>query len=384
MARNILILTHEFPPFYGGIGTYCAEMAAEAAAMGHRVTVLAPSYGQDHKSDDRARPYRVVRFPGGLYKTANMPRVLWEVLKIDVSAYDIVHAAEWSFAVACHVLYPVKKFRFITTLHGTDIFGFETSRVVKVLRARKALSHAKMVTANSHFTANLARRFHPYYPEAQIVTAYPGVNAFWFTKAENAGALSQKYDIPQNRRIVLSVARLDPRKGHAHVLNALRLLPQEDKDQLAYIIVGGADNEEHEKSLRKLAGLCGVPVVFAGTISREDIRGLYRESWVFCLPGQKDPRKVEGFGLVYLEAAAQGLPSIATPVGGVPEVVIDGTTGWLLEGDAPEELAKIFSALLKDPAQVSACGASARERAGSFSWRRCAEQTYNADAEKAR
>ena len=166
------------------------------------------------------------------------------------------------------------------------------------------------------------------------------------------------------------------------MLKALETLPQEDKDQLTYVIVGGADNAKHEQNLHRLADLCGVPVVFAGTISREDIRGLYRESWVFCLPGQKDPRKVEGFGLVYLEAAAQGLPSIATPVGGVPEVVIDGTTGWLLKGDAPEELAKIFSALLKEPAQVSACGASARERAGSFSWRRCAEQTYGANLEK--
>lgn len=382
MAKNILILTHEFPPFCGGIGTYCAEMAAQAAAMGHKVTVLAPTYGADNSAHDRTKPYRIIRFPGGFYSTAGMPRVLWEVLKIDAGTYDIVHAAEWSFAVACHLLYPLKKFKFITTLHGTDIFGFETSRLVKLLRAREALRHAHIVTANSHFTANLARQYHPYYPTERIVTTHLGVNDFWFSEADDTAPLREKYGIPQGRRIILSVARLDPRKGHAHVLRALKQLSQADKDRLAYVIVGVADDLKHEEQLRRLAKECGVPVVFTGRIGNEEVRGLYRESWVFCLPGMKDAKKIEGFGLVYLEAAAQGLPSVALPVGGVPEIVLDGQTGWLLNSEAPEELAACFSALLKNPAQVSTFGDAARERARHFSWRRCAELTYNAAMEQ--
>lgn len=376
--KKILMLTHEFLPFSGGVATYCAEMAATAATeLGHDVTVLAPDYHQDNSAEDAKRPYRVIRFPGHFYSFKRLPRILWETFKINAADYDLVHAADWSFAITCRALSPVKGLPVVTTLHGTDILGIKTSRAAKLLKARDVLKYCRSVTANSQYTADLTMANHPYYPADKVRVTLLGVGPWWFGQAGDTEDLRRRYNIPADREILLSVARLVPRKGHACVLEALALLPQQDKDRLFYVIAGKADSEEYEQHLRSLAERCGVPVLFAGRIGNEDVRSFYKASWLFCLPGQYDEKTVEGFGLVYLEAAAQSLPSLATVIGGVPEVVIDGKTGWLLEDQSPKALAGKISGLLARPDEVREAGRQALEWAKSFSWKRCAEQTYN-------
>ena len=116
-SKRILILTHEFLPFRGGIATYCAELAQAASALGHKVTVVAPDYAKDNRKEDKERPYKVRRFSAGLYKTSLMPRVIAEVATINTDDYDVIHAAEWSFVVALHLIQPFKKIPFIATVH---------------------------------------------------------------------------------------------------------------------------------------------------------------------------------------------------------------------------------------------------------------------------
>ena len=161
-TKRILILTHEFLPFRGGIATYCAELALAAVALGHKVTVVAPDYGKNNTQEDGTRPYSVRRFAGNLYKTSLMPRVIAEVATINVDDFDIIHAAEWSFVVALHLVQPFKKIPFIATVHGTDIFGFSTSKITRLMRATDTLKRADYVVANSEFTAQLAKSQHTY------------------------------------------------------------------------------------------------------------------------------------------------------------------------------------------------------------------------------
>src|SRR3954471_20768877 len=181
-AKRILILTHEFLPFRGGIATYCSELAAAAAALGHKVTVVAPDYGKDNSKEDKALPYSIRRFSAGLYKTSLMPRVIAEVATINAGEFDIVHAAEWSFVVALHLIQPFKKIPFIATVHGTDIFGFATSKVTRLLRATDTLKHADYVVANSAFTAQLAKSQHPYISDKNLKVTLLGVNPWWREK----------------------------------------------------------------------------------------------------------------------------------------------------------------------------------------------------------
>lgn len=376
-AKRILILTHEFLPFRGGIATYCSELAAAAAALGHKVTVVAPDYGKDNSKEDKALPYSIRRFSAGLYKTSLMPRVIAEVATINAGEFDIVHAAEWSFVVALHLIQPFKKIPFIATVHGTDIFGFATSKVTRVLRATDTLKHADYVVANSAFTAQLAKSQHPYISDKNLKVTLLGVNPWWLEKPTAAETVLKKYKIDAKRRMLLTVSRIDERKGHRRLLQALALLSQEEKDQLTYVIVGECLNKTYLAELHDLADKTGIPVIFLGGISTDDIRKLYQLGWLYCMLAEHHPKRVEGFGLVYLEAAAQSLPSLASPMGGVPEVVIHDKTGFMVDEYTPEAVAKALSHLIANPQLVTSYGENAQEWAKTFTWKSCAEKTYN-------
>ena len=140
--------------------------------------------------------------------------------------------------------------------------------------------------------------------------------------------------------------------------------------------VGKETDPAHARALRAQAAATGVPVVFTGGISAADLRTLYADAAVFCLPGEPHPHKVEGFGLVFLEAAAQGTPALASRVDAIPEVVLDGRTGVLVPPRDPAAYAAALAALLAEPARLQALGQAARLRARKFTWQRCAELTY--------
>jgi glycosyltransferase involved in cell wall biosynthesis len=376
-AKRILMLTHEFLPFRGGIATYCAELAAAATALGHHVTVIAPDYGKDNSKDDKAQPFKVRRFAGGLYKTSLMPRVIAEVATIELDEFDIIHAAEWSFVVALHLIQPFKKIPFIATVHGTDIFGFATSKVTRLLRATDTLKHADYVVANSIFTAQLAKSQHPYISDKNLIVTLLGVNPWWIEKPNAPESVLKKYKIDPHRKILLTVSRIDERKGHRRLLQALALLSKEEKDQLTYVIVGECLNKTYLAELHELAEKTGIPVIFAGGASTDDIRKLYQLGWLYCMLAEHHPKKVEGFGLVYLEAAAQALPSLASPMGGVPEVVIHDKTGYMVDEYTPDAVAKALKYLIDNPQLVKTYGENAQEWATTFTWKNCAEKTYN-------
>jgi phosphatidylinositol alpha-1,6-mannosyltransferase len=96
---NILLLTSEFAPAMGGIGTYACEIAAAASRLGAKVTVVAPDYArQTH--DDRSLPFEVVRFRGGLHSMRGLPRKIMLARRgVRCDRYDVVHAADWPFFI---------------------------------------------------------------------------------------------------------------------------------------------------------------------------------------------------------------------------------------------------------------------------------------------
>src|SRR5262245_10395835 len=97
---NILMLTSEFLPATGGIGTYAREMAAAASALGARVTVMAPDYAQPADSGDRSYSFRMQRFPGGLHSMRDLPsKIRLAHNAVGAGDYDILHAADWPFFI---------------------------------------------------------------------------------------------------------------------------------------------------------------------------------------------------------------------------------------------------------------------------------------------
>jgi phosphatidylinositol alpha-1,6-mannosyltransferase len=208
------------------------------------------------------------------------------------------------------------------------------------------------------------------------VVAPLGVDSYWFeTNAEISGARG-RLGIPSDRQIILSVSRLDERKGHRHMLAALSRLRPEQKLGAVYVVVGGANNPDYAEELKDMAMNTGLPVIFTGALPRDEVRELYAAASVFLLLGEERSDKVEGFGLVFLEAAAQGVPSVASPIGGVPEVVLHEQTGLLTDYRDPDAAARAIGNLLSDTGYRSRLGAAARDWARSLTWRRCAEVTF--------
>src|SRR6185437_9994060 len=130
------------------------------------------------------------------------------------------------------------------------------------------------------------------------------------------------------------------------------------------------------RQLRHLVASVDCDIRILGALPDKEIRDIYGAADFFCLTGVPDSSgRVEGFGLVYLEAAAGGLPSVATAIGGVPDAVLDDETG-LLVPPSIEDIAGAITRLTEDTDTRSILAAGASAHARALSWERCAAETY--------
>lgn len=171
-------------------------------------------------------------------------------------------------------------------------------------------------------------------------------------------------------KTLLSVARLVPRKGIDTVVRALRRLPP----NVAYRVVGSGPDLPR---LRQLATELGVGdrVAFVGHVSSEQLAEEYQRCSVFVLPARRTPDgELEGYGLVYFEAAAWGRPVVAGRSGGEVDAVVDGETGLLVDGTSIDAVADAIAALNADPVRRERLGAAGRRRVETtHNWSRAAE-----------
>ena len=199
-----------------------------------------------------------------------------------------------------------------------------------------------------------------------------GVNSFWLETGKNKPTILDKLGIAKNKKVVLSTGRIVPRKGQMRCINALQDLPNNLKKEIVYVIVGKTIDRAYDTEIRERASQVDYPVIFAGTVTNEELRELYRSSEVFCLPSQNDGTKIEGFGLVFLEAAGSSLPSVAVAEAAVPEVVENGKSGILVEPDNQKALTEALKSVLENDALSLKLGDAARKRATAFTWDNCA------------
>jgi phosphatidylinositol alpha-1,6-mannosyltransferase len=188
------------------------------------------------------------------------------------------------------------------------------------------------------------------------------------------GAEPRPATAPPSGMTLLSVARLVPRKGIDSVIGAMRRLPPE----VEHRIVGSGPDE---RRLRHLAAATGVGgrVHFLGRLPDRALAHEYERCTVFVLPARRtSDGDLEGYGLVYFEAAAWGRPAIAGRSGGEIDAVVDGRTGILVDGASVEDVAGAIATLLNDRARLEALGAAARARVEtSHNWA-CAARAVDA------
>ena len=180
--------------------------------------------------------------------------------------------------------------------------------------------------------------------------------------------------IPPDAFVLLTIGRRVRAKGHLRVIAALAALPAELRQRCCYLVVGDGP-DTYARELDDAATQAGVRLVLAGRLDDANTIAAADASNLFIMPSLETPRRLEGFGIAYVEAAARGLPSVAVATGGVAEAVRDGETGIVLPPDAPHAaIADAISRFASDPAMTAAMSQAGNQWANEFMWRRHAEQ----------
>jgi phosphatidyl-myo-inositol dimannoside synthase len=218
------------------------------------------------------------------------------------------------------------------------------------------LRGASWIAANSRHTRSLVEMWG--IPSSRVKIIYPPISE----NAIQADSGLERMHGPKNPLNIVTICRLVKPKGVDTVLQALRII---DARGIPFQYFVGGDGVER-RVLEALADELGLRnrVHFTGYISDDEKWRLLRKSDVFVMPSRIDPRaQHEGFGIAFVEAAAFGLPSIGSREGGIPDAVLDGKTGILIQQDSPEELAEALAVLYRDPGKRMALGRAGMERA---------------------
>jgi phosphatidyl-myo-inositol dimannoside synthase len=205
----------------------------------------------------------------------------------------------------------------------------------------------------------------------------PGVDASTFhPDRRDAGQEVRHRRGLSDRRVVVCVSRLMPRKGQDSLIRALPQIRARAGDDVALLIVGGGPYRERLEQLVDELGL-QAHVVITGGVPWEELPAHYAAGDVFAMPSRTRQRgwDVEGLGIVYLEASATGLPVVAGDSGGAPDAVLDGRTGFVVGGRDQSALVERVAELLGDAAMAERMGRAGRAWVESdWTWERSAHR----------
>jgi phosphatidylinositol alpha-1,6-mannosyltransferase len=234
------------------------------------------------------------------------------------------------------------------------------------------LQRADWLLSNSDYTRDTLVDLIGVRPE-RIAVVYPTVDEKRFRPELPCEDLRNSIGLTPGNQLILSVGRLQRRKGFDNVIRALKVLRQQGYDA-HYALIGIGEDLEH---LRKVARDTGVQeyVHFLGHVSYEDLPRWYSACNIFAMPNRDIDGDTEGFGLVFLEVAASGKPAVAGLAGGTGSAVVDGVTGLRINGENLNEIVQALSHILHNPEEAAAMGRRGRERViGNFTHIRRVEQ----------
>ena len=386
-----LLLTNEFPPtIYGGAGVHVGELTRALRSL---IEVEVRTFG-DHS--ETADGWRVEGFSPAHDLTATEERLrpMFAALSRDIgiaaapTQADVVHAHTWYTHLAGILAKLAHGIPLVITVHSLEPLrpwkreqlggGYDVSAWVE----KTALEMADAVIAVSRETRDDVLRLFDVWPD-NVHVIHNGIDAAFFHPVSETDALDAR-GIDPSQPYVLFVGRITRQKGIVHLVRAMRHLDprtgvvlcagQPDTPELAREVEEGVAAARAHRS-----NVVWIPEM----LSREAVRQLYSHAAVFCCPSVYEP-----FGIINLEAMACETPVVASAVGGIPEVVVDGETGLLVplalaapmqpaDADRFEHaLADAINALMAEPERRAAMGEAGRRRAiDSFGWDAIARRT---------
>lgn len=370
--RKSLLVTQDFPPAHGGVAKYYSQLCANYPA--DCITVLAPPV-EGEMSPVEPKSYQVLRRPFFSTRAWVWPRwlpLLGLILKtVRQTKADVIQVGQvLPVGAAVFLATRVLRIPYIVFTHGLDI-ALPQSNARKRQTMMKVLHGAGRVVANSQFTkAELVRLG---VPAEKIEVVTPGCDLIDRQPDEADTRRLHSMWRTEERFILLTVARLEERKGHDQVIEACRRLVK-DIPELTYLIVGDGPYRNHLEQLAERSGI-SKHIHFIGSVPTSQLPAYYSLADAFIMPARQLPnRDVEGFGIVYLEANAFGKAVIGGRSGGVSEAVIDGQTGLLVNPTNADDVARAILTLARDPELRRKLGEQGRRRVQEkFRWQQRAE-----------
>lgn len=379
---KILIVTSTYPRWSDDNTVYFVhDFAAELVDQGHRVRVIAPHYpGARVKEcldgiDVRRFRYfwpasgQTVCYDGGalgnvkkgllnkikapLLVACEQLSVLWhcQSFKPDVINSHWLIPQGLTASVASNLL----GIPHVATIHGSDVFSLK-SRFWVMLK-RFVIKSSSRVTANSSATERVALEISG--KGAQHITCIPtGIQPLPELSQADIQLFRLQVSAAENERLCLFVGRLSEEKGVGDLISAVGLLRQR-QDNLRLLIVGdGHDRKRFEKLVSDLN--LNQVVRFEGWKSKDDVYRYFSACDVFIGPSkQGENGSIEAQGLTFAEAMLAGCGVVGTNIGGIPDLVVPGETGWLAEPGDVEDLASVIECALAEPEKYRQ---AARER----------------------
>jgi phosphatidylinositol alpha-1,6-mannosyltransferase len=369
MAGRHLLVTNDFPPKVGGIQSLLWEWWRRLPS--DQFAVLTSPY-KGAREWDAQQPFRVER----VRESVLLPHPLM-VKRINDLARDF--GADFVVldpAVPLGIIGPNLDLPYAVVLHGAEVTvpGRLPGSQQVLGRVLRRATHC--IAAGSYPAREAERAAGRALPTTVVA---PGVDTDRFRVLDDDArrGARERFGIPIDAELIVGVSRLVPRKGFDTAIAAVARMARA-RPNLELVIAGAGRDEGR---LARLARDRGAPVRFLGRVSFEDLPLLYGCADVFTMLCRNRwlGLEQEGFGIVFLEAAACGVPQVAGASGGAAEAVDDGVTGIVVDDpDNVDEVVKAFEHLLDDDAVRRSMGAAARVRAeAEFSYEVLAEKLWN-------
>lgn len=369
--RKALLISEVFPPLHGGSGRWFWEIYSRYPEG--TVEVLTDQL-EGASETDSVFPHPVHRMvmsaqPWGIASLVGLRFYFRAWRKLDGLVRDHEIAQ-----VHCGRVIPeglpamINKFcrgiPYTCYVHGEDVEVARTSREITIL-TRLIFRYAEKVVANSENTRDILRRWWQIEEDRMLVMT-PGVDVERFVPAPE-----DKPPLWPDRTVVLTVGRLQRRKGQDMMIRALPQIRKSIPDVL-YCIVGGGADESHLKELAQANGVTEL-VEFAGELTDNQMLARYQACDLFALPNRRVNNDDEGFGMVLLEAQSCGKPVLTGDAGGTRETLDPDRTGVVVDCTAPEPLADAVINLLQGTDRLAQMGIAGRRRMEQrFAWQELA------------
>ncbi len=390
---KVLFCTREFPPYvYGGAGVHVEYLAAELAKL---MEVEVRSFGdQDQATDNlsvKGFPYDNPAFNNTDDKLKAVLKTLSTCIQMNADPIDadIVHCHTWyaQFAgiiaklcygiplvITTHSLEPLRPWKREQLGRGYDASSWVEKTAIEMADAVIAVSNETKDDVLKYFNV----------PEEKIKVIYNGINLQEYAVTEETSALDA-YGIDPSKPFVLFVGRITRQKGIIHLVNAIKYI---DSETQIVLCAGAPDTpeiaKEMEESVDKARKTRNNIIWIAEMLPKKEVIQLYSHADVFCCPSIYEP-----FGIINIEAMACETAVVASAVGGIKEVVVDGETGILVtveqqkeapfESTNPDQFAKDLAAginkITSDTALKNNMAKKGRKRVEEhFDWSAIAKQ----------